>query len=71
MEPALDDFEAAIKDIHMQRPRLRIMSNITGQPVTDEIATPQYWRRHMREAVRFGDCLNNIAALDPGIIAST
>ena len=68
MEPALDDFEAAIKDIHMQRPRLRIMSNITGQPVTDEIATPQYWRRHMREAVRFGDCLNNIAALDPGLV---
>ena len=68
MEPALDDFEAAIRDISMQRPRLRMMSNVTGLPATDEIATPQYWRRHMREAVRFGDCLNSIAALKPGLV---
>ncbi|TYB85037.1 type I polyketide synthase [Oceaniovalibus sp. ACAM 378] len=68
MEPALDAFEALIAKIPMQRPRIRLMSNVTGKPSTDEIATPRYWRQHLREAVRFGDCLNSIAALKPGLI---
>lgn len=68
MDPALDAFEAEIAGIEMRRPRLRLISNLTGEPATADIATPGYWRRHMREAVRFRDCLQSIGRTDVGLV---
>ena len=53
-EPILDDLENVAGQIKYEAPRLPLISNLTGEPMP---AAPDkfYWRRHLRESVRFGD----------------
>lgn len=60
MDPMLDAFEAVASTISFSPPRIGLASNVTGTLAGDEVCTPGYWRRHVRDAVRFGD---SIAAL--------
>lgn len=64
MDPMLDEFEAFAATIAFARPRIGLVSNVSGRQISDEICSPAYWRRHVREAVRFGDGL--AALLDDG-----
>ena len=63
VEPVLDQFEAAVSRVLLSPPRLRLVPNLTGLPAdASEITKPLYWRRHMREAVRFGDSVRALEA---------
>ncbi|AOX01783.1 short-chain dehydrogenase [Moorena producens PAL-8-15-08-1] len=53
MEPMLGSFEAVAQELTYSKPRIPIISNVTGQQADDEIATPQYWVRHVRQPVKF------------------
>ena len=53
MEPMLDEFERRVKEAGPRAPRLRLISNVSGELAGAEMAEPAYWRRHTREAVRF------------------
>ena len=54
MEPILDDFERVASAIDFAAPRIRLISNVTGQPIAEkEITNAAYWRRHVREPVKF------------------
>ena len=55
MEPMLDEFERLASDVSFARPRLTLISNVTGQPAGQEVCAAGYWRHHAREAVRFAD----------------
>ena len=55
MEPMLDDFENICKEVRFSDPMIPIVSNVYGRAVSTEIATPEYWRAHIRETVRFAD----------------
>jgi acyl transferase domain-containing protein len=66
VEPVLDQFELAARSVRFAAPRIRLISNVTGRvAAADEITQPSYWRRHMREAVRFGDGLNALQDARP------
>ncbi|HEX3131502.1 MAG TPA: amino acid adenylation domain-containing protein, partial [Thermoanaerobaculia bacterium] len=56
MEPVLDRFEAEVRKVRLSPPSLPFLSNVTGAWITAAEATdPAYWRRHLRQAVRFAD----------------
>ncbi|MDZ8138071.1 MAG: SDR family NAD(P)-dependent oxidoreductase [Nostoc sp. DedQUE04] len=54
MEPILDEFAKVLNKISFHEPSLTIISNITGKPIGQEITTPDYWLRHLRNTVHFG-----------------
>ncbi|WP_405450485.1 SDR family NAD(P)-dependent oxidoreductase [Streptomyces achromogenes] len=63
MDPVLDDFEKIVRTIELRRPRHTLISNLTGTVIGAEVTDPRYWRRHLREPVRFLDGLNTLAGL--------
>ncbi|MGK5677379.1 acyltransferase domain-containing protein, partial [Micromonospora sp. URMC 106] len=61
MEPMLAEFRAVLDGLAFAAPVLPIVSNVTGALAdAEEIRSPEYWVRHVREAVRYAD---GIAAL--------
>jgi acyl transferase domain-containing protein len=65
MEPMLAEFRRVLGGLGWRPARLPLMSNVTGALAGPEISTPDYWVRHVREAVRFADCVAGAAALAP------
>ncbi|NYG35449.1 SDR family NAD(P)-dependent oxidoreductase [Sphaerotilus montanus] len=55
LDPVLDAYSAALARVRLSPPRLPVISGMTGQRVTDELTDPAYWRRHLRQTVRFAD----------------
>lgn len=54
LEPILERFEAYLKATSLSKPRIPIVSNLTGDWLTDaEARDPAYWRAHLRSKVRF------------------
>ncbi|WP_456114792.1 type I polyketide synthase [Streptomyces marianii] len=64
MEPALDRFRAVARRMTFHAPRITFVSDLTGRTATAaELADPEYWVRHVREAVRFQDGVHSLAGL--------
>lgn len=55
MEPILDEFRQVAASVTYHKPTLPLVSNLTGQLAGQEILTPDYWVRHVRETIRFAD----------------
>ncbi|MEM8664746.1 MAG: type I polyketide synthase, partial [Pseudomonadota bacterium] len=62
MAPMLDAFAGVAQSIAFQRPKIPVVSNVTGRPAGEDIATPDYWVRHIMAPVRFGDSVAAIHA---------
>ncbi|WP_458789382.1 choline/carnitine O-acyltransferase [Adonisia turfae] len=60
MEPMLAEFEQVVKQINYSLPTLKLISNVTGQVVTEEVATPQYWSRHILASVNFASGMETL-----------
>ncbi|MDQ0943451.1 SDR family NAD(P)-dependent oxidoreductase [Streptomyces sp. V1I1] len=54
MDDVLEEFRAAVSGLAFSPPAIPVISNVTGLPATgDDLTTPDYWVRHIRQAVRF------------------
>jgi len=60
MDPVLDQFRDAIKDIKFITPRMRILSNLNGQHVGKQMADAEYWVQQIRNPVNFLACAQGI-----------
>ncbi|NGO69911.1 type I polyketide synthase, partial [Streptomyces boncukensis] len=64
MDPILDRFRDTAARLTYHQPALPIVSNLTGEPADpEEITTPDYWTRHIRQAVRYHDGLTALSEL--------
>ncbi|MBG1264427.1 SDR family NAD(P)-dependent oxidoreductase [Nostoc sp. BAE] len=53
MSPMLTEFEQVARTINFHPQQYPIISNLTGKIIATEIATPEYWCRHIRQPVQF------------------
>lgn len=64
VDPVLDAYETFLAGITFHKPVIRVISDTTGTWADpEEIATPAYWCRHMRHAVRYHDVLETLQAV--------
>jgi acyl transferase domain-containing protein/acyl carrier protein len=63
MDPVLDEFTAAVARTDRTTPRIGLVSNLTGGLASaQELASSGYWRRHLREPVRFAAGMETLRA---------
>ena len=62
MEPMLAEFEEICRQVTYARPRVAVISNVTGRLAGPEIETPEYWCRHLREAVQYASGIEALVA---------
>lgn len=59
MEPMIAEFTAVAAELSLGLPTIPVISNVTGQLVADDFASADYWARHIRAVVRFGDSVRS------------
>jgi len=68
LEPILGRFGDYLRSIRLSAPNIPIISNRSGQVLSDEDAVdPDYWVSHLRNAVLFADCISTLSQ-DPARI---
>ncbi|EKE80856.1 type I polyketide synthase [Idiomarina xiamenensis] len=61
MEPVVEELENMLAGFELSPPTIPILSNVTGNWLTDEEAiSPEYWGRHMRHTVLFAQSLEHL-----------
>jgi amino acid adenylation domain-containing protein len=72
MDPIVADFRAVVAEISLSKPRIPIVSTVTGKLLTDEEAQdPHYWANHLRNTVQFSKAIETILTFDSPLFLET
>jgi acyl transferase domain-containing protein len=61
MQPMLTAFAEVANCISYSAPRIRLISNVTGDLITNEVTCADYWCNHILQPVRFADGMKTLA----------
>ncbi|MBP0027565.1 type I polyketide synthase [Roseofilum sp. Guam] len=53
MEPMLAEFAAVAQEVTYRQPKIKFVSNVTGQKAGNEVTKAEYWVNHIRQPVQF------------------
>ena len=68
MGPIVKEFEAGVRQIRLNKPKIAYISNLTGTWISHkEVMDEKYWGEHLRRTVRFDDGLRELLAKDSTI----
>ncbi|MET7433373.1 beta-ketoacyl synthase N-terminal-like domain-containing protein, partial [Streptomyces flaveolus] len=68
MDPVLAEFREVAAGVEFRPASVPVVSNVTGDFATaQELASPDYWTRHIRAAVRFHDGIRAIGRGGPAV----
>ncbi|MGI5479411.1 beta-ketoacyl synthase N-terminal-like domain-containing protein [Streptomyces lavendofoliae] len=71
MDEAATDFARFVGTLTPRPPTVRIMSNLTGEPLTaEEAVDPAYWGRQLRGTVEFEAALHSLLASAPEAVVA-
>ncbi|MBD2773049.1 polyketide synthase [Iningainema tapete] len=60
MEPMVAEFEQVARQVSFCSPQIKLISNVTGELATEEVATPEYWCSHILKPVRFAASVESL-----------
>ncbi len=68
MEEAAEKFSQMFKDVSLNAPVEKFISNVTGEFISDADAiNPKYWAQHMRKTVNFSKGIETLIDFNPDI----
>ncbi|WP_425574731.1 beta-ketoacyl synthase N-terminal-like domain-containing protein, partial [Streptomyces asiaticus] len=66
MDGMLAEFGEVLNGVEFRVPSVPVVSNVSGAVAGEELCSPEYWVRHVRETVRFADGLDTLRELRVG-----
>ncbi|WP_437113986.1 type I polyketide synthase, partial [Streptomyces violaceusniger] len=66
MDGMLAEFGEVLGSVEFRAPSVPVVSNVSGVVAGEELCSPEYWVRHVRETVRFADGLDTLRGLGVG-----
>ena len=61
MQPMLPEFKRIAAEITYHLPQIKLISNLTGETISREVASPEYWCQHILAPVNFAASIAYLA----------
>lgn len=60
MDPMLDEFLQFVEKIQLSKPKIALLSNVSGEIIGNEIQNASYWIEQIRRPVQFSKIIENL-----------